>query len=755
MSLKRIVLIILTLFVLVFTAAAVSADELSSSSFTYQGQLSYKGALANGSFDFQFSLYSASTGGTQIGSTNTLSGVTVSQGFFTVQLDFGASAFDGNARWLEISVRPAGSGTYTTLSPRQEVAPAPYSIFSGDTAALQSYPVDTTAPTSGQALVWNGSAWAPASVSSSAWGLTGNTGTSYGTNFIGTTDDVALDIRVNNAPVLRLIPDATSPNIIGGYSGNIIDAGISGGVIGGGGEAGAYNWITVGDFATIGGGSDNWNQNSYATVSGGYRNTTSGQYSTVGGGFFNGAGSKGATVGGGENCQATNNYATISGGFFNDATGLQSTVGGGFENLSSAKNATVSGGWENTASGDESTVSGGQDNTASNSYTTVGGGFTNSASGNTSTIGGGSTNTASSDYAAIGGGFTNTASAVYTTIGGGINNIASWRYGTVAGGDTNTAGGSWSTVGGGFNNTASEWYSTISGGVDNIANTKGATVGGGESNTASGEHATVAGGFTNAAKSNYATVGGGESNTATGGWSSVGGGSNNTASGNYTTVAGGQSNTATGSHSFAAGQNATATNQGCFVWSDVSGGTAVNCKTNNRTLFKSTGGFEIFTSTDLSTGVYLNNGDSAWKTLSDVNLKENFAPVDTQALLENLVAIDIQSWNYIAQNDSMRHIGPTAQDFYAAFGMGDDDTHISTIDPDGVALAAIQGVYEIVQEKDAQLSEQQTQIDDLEARLSRLEANLAKNGSSQSSFSQICILLGFGLTVFYVKEKRN
>ena len=87
--------------------------------------------------------------------------------------------------------------------------------------------------------------------------------------------------------------------------------------------------------------------------------------------------------------------------------------------------------------------------------------------------------------------------------------------------------------------------------------------------------------------------------------------------------------------------------------------------------------------------------------------------------------------------------------------MGDDDTHISTIDPDGVALAAIQGVYEIVQEKDAQLSEQQTQIDDLEARLSRLEANLAKNGSSQSSFSQIWILLGFGLTVFYVKEKRN
>ncbi len=77
----------------------------------------------------------------------------------------------------------------------------------------------------------------------------------------------------------------------------------------------------------------------------------------------------------------------------------------------------------------------------------------------------------------------------------------------------------------------------------------------------------------------------------------------------------------------------------------------------------------------------------------------------------------LSTWNYKAQDDSIRHMGPMAQDFRAAFGLGVSDKLIDTIDPDGVALAAIQGLHSLVQEKDAEIAE-------LRGRLERLEASL-------------------------------
>ena len=112
--------------------------------------------------------------------------------------------------------------------------------------------------------------------------------------------------------------------------------------------------------------------------------------------------------------------------------------------------------------------------------------------------------------------------------------------------------------------------------------------------------------------------------------------------------------------------------------------------------------------------------------LSDRDAKANFAPVDGRKLLERLTAISIETWNYKAQDASIRHIGPMAQDFHEAFGVGEDERHITTIDADGVALAAIQGLYEIVKEKDAEISELRAEKDAriaaLEARLGALEA---------------------------------
>ena len=89
------------------------------------------------SCDFQLGLWDALTSGTQVGSTLTWTSVAVSEGLFTVQLDFGVNAFNGNARWLETAVRcPSGGGVYNTLSPRQPLTPAPYSLYSANADLL-------------------------------------------------------------------------------------------------------------------------------------------------------------------------------------------------------------------------------------------------------------------------------------------------------------------------------------------------------------------------------------------------------------------------------------------------------------------------------------------------------------------------------------------------------------------------------------------------------------------------------------------
>ncbi|MCA9870802.1 MAG: hypothetical protein KDH90_25960 [Anaerolineae bacterium] len=104
-------------------------DAPVSTVFTYQGRLTDSGSPANGAYDLRFSLFDAASSGAQIGSTQTLNDVAVTDGYFTVSLDFGATVFQGAARWIQVEVRPgASTGSYTNLSPRTSLAGVPYAL---------------------------------------------------------------------------------------------------------------------------------------------------------------------------------------------------------------------------------------------------------------------------------------------------------------------------------------------------------------------------------------------------------------------------------------------------------------------------------------------------------------------------------------------------------------------------------------------------------------------------------------------------
>ncbi|MEE8170742.1 MAG: tail fiber domain-containing protein, partial [Phycisphaerae bacterium] len=214
--------------------------------------------------------------------------------------------------------------------------------------------------------------------------------------------------------------------------------------------------------------------------------------------------------------------------------------------------------------------------------------------------------------------------------------------------------------------------------------------------------------------------GGGEDNIAKGLGATIGGGAGNMALGELATVPGGALNEAEGLTSFAAGRRAKANHDGAFVWGD-SIDADVSSFGNDTFSIRASGGTRFYSSSDPNKGVKLLANDSQWLSLSDRNAKENFEKVDSREILERLAAMPIETWTYRGQDDSIRHIGPMAQDFHAAFGVGPDDKHIGTMDADGVALAAIQGLLHVVRDKEKEIAALQARTGDLEARLTRLE----------------------------------
>src|SRR5262249_15543851 len=151
------------------------------------------------------------------------------------------------------------------------------------------------------------------------------------------------------------------------------------------------------------------------------------------------------------------------------------------------------------------------------------------------------------------------------------------------------------------------------------------------------------------------------------------------------TIPGGFQNSAGGSYAFAAGYLAHADAAGCFTWADSSSDDPTSCSAANQFTARSSGGGCFYTNSPRTSGVYVGAGSSTWNVLSDRNKKRDIVPVDPSDVLERLAHVPIATWSYKDESGNVRHMGPMAQDFYGAFHLGDDDRHVATVDPDGVA----------------------------------------------------------------------
>ena len=166
------------------------------------------------------------------------------------------------------------------------------------------------------------------------------------------------------------------------------------------------------------------------------------------------------------------------------------------------------------------------------------------------------------------------------------------------------------------------------------------------------------------------------------------------------------------------------------AWTYVDGSDGNKWKLSYGLTVAPSGNVGIGTTTPGSLLVVGNSGSPAycngttWVNGSDRNSKEQFAPINPGEVLEKVSALPITEWKYKVEADGTRHLGPVAQDFHAAFGLnGSDDTHIATVDEGGVALAAIQGLNQKLEETRAENAELKKELSDIKQLLARLPIN--------------------------------
>ena len=634
-----------------FYVAQFSPVFAQGTAFNYQGRLNEGTNPANGSYDLTFTIYGGLTGGSPVAGPATNSAIGVSNGLFSVTLDFGAGVFTGPDRWLEIGVRTNGTGAFSVLAPRQPITPVPYAIMANSASNLLGI--------------------LPAAQLTSI----GNTNGGSGNFFVGQSGNSTMSGYENTAYGEFALGNNTS-GTFNTANGN-----------------GALNHNTSGSYNTAYG---------YAAL----ENNTNGNDNTAIGALaliFNTSGSGNTAIGRDALfANASGSFNTALGGYalflntigsYNTAIGsvaLYSNTNGSY-NTAIGDNALTynTSGSYNTANGYLALL-----NNTNGSYNTAMGQFAlsdnASGSGNTA-IGSDALEflTTGSGNIALG---ASAGSAIYT----GNNNI---DIGNTGFGDesgvirigTSQTKAVFNGIYGGNIASSSELVCVNSSGLLGTVPAGGVSLPGDlQIGTSSGDY-------------HHMTLGGGNS---------------------YGYLYGSYNKYSDGIH---LGYNYYADSIGGSHFGNSGGGTSrISLGYNSISLATGDVGVQPnFNNVVVSGTTTTVNG--TFNNMSDRNAKQDFAAVSPSQILDKVTQLPLSEWSYKV-DAATRHIGAMAQDFYAAFNVGTDDKHIAPIDEGGVALAAIQGLNQKLEEqakqRDAEIQNLKQQNNSLAERLNELETTV-------------------------------
>jgi trimeric autotransporter adhesin len=664
--------------------------------FSYQGYLSDEGAPADGSYDLRSILYNAEIGGSQIGTILTNQNLAVQNGLINVVLDFGPGLIEGQELWLELAIRPADTDVpFTALSPRQSLLATPYASHAATASSAFTANAATAADTAlvASQVPWSGIMDLPPDFA----------------------DGVDRDTTYQAGDGLELTDTTFSLAEQGVTTANLSDQSVTTPKV-------ADQAVTLAklDFT-------NADTNQVLLFDGSGIVWTNVYWSnlleppadfppaahTHGFDQITGIASDDqlplnlarldadllftGQIEFGGSLVMTNHGNLLHGTFSGDAAGLTNLQGNALAPESIPTEAIAPQSITGTQLAQAAVLPSHLDlasfsttfwRTAGNPGTTADSHFLGTTDSQPLELRANNTRALRL--------IPNSTNSVNLLAGSTANDIDEFSIGaTIAGGGAashlgfphaNQIYADFGTIGGGSRNLldlTADW-STIAGGLHHTIelNAQWSTISGGRHNTIGidADSSVISGGTTNTIQhgSQSATIHGGSFN-------SIG------TNAHFAAIPGGHLNRANGRFSMAAGHHAHALHDGSFVWGDSLPQPVASSNTNQVTL-RATGGVRLFTNSDLTTGVELEAGSGTWLTLSDRDAKTNFEPADSLAILETLQNLPILYWNYHAQAPATRHLGPVAQDFHAAFQLGTDPRRLATVDVDGVALAAIQGL---------------------------------------------------------------
>lgn len=681
-----------------------------STTFTYQGALEDAGSPANGSYDLRFTLLGLGPSVPPL----VLEDVAVSAGIFSVELDFGAVITSTDYQ-LQIDVRPgASSGAFTPLSPSTPVRPAPQAQIAA--MATEAVSVSPNAVNS-------------VSIADGSVGVA-DIHTGQVQARVATSCDAGAAIRVIAADGSVICQP------VGGVSSIETGAGLSGGPITGSGTiAVAIDGITGGMIqnGTVQAADIDANEvqrrvgNSCPAGSGIRAIAMDGTVSCESippGPFWSLAGNAGTDAAtqflGSTDAQAvvirTHNVQGLrlepSGLPFSGPNTINVIAGGRTNSVTAGvRGATVMGG--GAVAGSEGIPFAGQPNRVTDHYGLVAGGYENRA---------GNANASPSDaqFAAVVGGTTNRAEAEYSGVFGGFNHQVSGAYSVLIGGRSSTIEGSESFVGGGFAVAAAGSQAAVLSGNNSCA--------GGDNSFAGGNQAQVRPrtGITTGACAAVGNSGDGNGDEGAFVWADRSSNDAYISTGpnqfmiradgglmfNHTGLVANSDDLLIGARKFSGDADVdlrliTRSGRNALLFVRDSNG-ALTLSLPSLT----TGTDRLVVSGGTGGSATLSHGGS-WTNASSRSYKSDFMAVDPLDVLARVVDLPISRWNYIGSTEG-EHMGPMAEDFKAAFGLAGNGSSIATVDADGVALAAIQGLNRKLEAENAELRR----------RLERIEARL-------------------------------